>query len=170
MKQISTLLLISLFFISCKKENQINVIQKTTVDTITKIKADSVAKPKIVSADSLEAIEKENAGMILGNEENIQKAYVRKDSLIWLNVDMKRDHRIFGYEKPDSNSKKMLLISIFTNDVQNNPFHLPYGAFYDTSEIKLKFIENKGDFAKVELLNDDTVKVIYFENKWLEFE
>ena len=86
---------------------------------------------------------------------------------------MRLDHRIFGYEKPNLDSKKMLLISIFTTDVEKNPFNCEYGAYYESDEmqdIKLKFKENLGDFSKIELFKENDSKIIYFENKWLEFE
>lgn len=108
------------------------------------------------------------------DETNIQKATISlEDSLIWIKANMRLDHRIFGYEKPNLNSKKMLLISIFTTDVDKNPFNCEYGAYYESDEmqdIKLKFKENLGQFAKLELFKENQSKIIYFENKWLEFE
>ena len=102
----------------------------------------------------------------------MQKATIdKRDSLIWLKADMKLDHRIFGYKKPDVNSQKLILLSIFTNEVKNNPFNCKYGAFYETSEmgnIKLKFIENIGDYSKIEIITADKSEISFVQNKWIE--
>lgn len=37
-----------------------------------------------------------------------------KDSTMWLTADIKLDHRIFGYERPDTTSGKLILLSVFT--------------------------------------------------------
>jgi len=104
-----------------------------------------------------------------------QKATVLKeDSTIWLTANMKRDHRIFGYIKPDTNSKKMILISIFTNDIKGNPFNCPFGSYYQTSDMKdiaIKFISNKGSFIKAKIVKKDSTDTqIYILKKWIEFE
>jgi hypothetical protein len=176
MKKLLILLIIPFFFASCKNEKPLEIIEKPKADTLKKIEIDSLenSKSEINPQNKLEAIEKENAETIKNEEAYVNKAIINKsDSLIWINVDMKHDHRIFGFEKPNVNSKKMILISIFTNDVENNPFNLPYGAFYDTHDmngIELKFKENIGDFARIEMLNKNTKEIVYFEKKWLEFE
>ena len=64
---------------------------------------------------------------------HMKKALIEKDSTIFLFADMKRDHRIYGYKKKDIYSTKMILFSIFTNDVENNPSDCKYGAYYDTN-------------------------------------
>jgi hypothetical protein len=176
MKKFIFLLIIPFFFTSCKNEKELKSIEKSNLNHTKKLEIDSVKKPKIqiTQNNKLETIEKENSKINEEDEEYINKALISKnDSLIWLGVNMKRDHRIFGFEKPDLKSKRLILISIFTNDVENNPFNLPYGAFYDTNDmngIELKFKGNFGDFAKVELVNKNTKDTVYFEKKWLEFE
>lgn len=37
------------------------------------------------------------------------KAYIEKDSTIWMSANMRKDHRIFGYEEKDIYSTKMIL-------------------------------------------------------------
>jgi hypothetical protein len=106
---------------------------------------------------------------------DINKLTVSKsDSSLWLIARMQLDHRIFGYAKPDTNSPKLILISIFTNDVKDNPYKYPFGSYYETSgmgNIKLKFLENKKWFIKAELIENDSVKsLVYFLKKWVEFE
>ena len=176
MKRLTFLLIIPIFFTSCKNEKELKTIEKSKLNHTEKLEIDSLEKPKVeVNKDSiLETIEKENSKIIEQDEEYVNKAFIEKnDSLIWLTVNMKRDHRIFGFEKPDVKSKRMILLSIFTKDVENNPFNCPYGAFYGTNEMKnttLKFKENIGDFAKIEIQKENLKEVVYFEKKWLEFE
>jgi hypothetical protein len=176
MKKLTFLLIIPFFFTSCKNEKELKTIEKSKLNHTEKLEIDSLKNPKVeINQDSkLETIEKENSKIIEQDEEYINKALISKnDSLIWLVANMKRDHRIFGFEKPNIKSKRIILLSIFTNDVENNPFNLPYGAFYDTTNmngIELKFKENIGDFARIELLNKNAKEIVYFEKKWLEFE
>ena len=74
------------------------------------------------------------------------KATISKaDSIISLTANIRRDPRIFGYQKPDINSKKMILLSVFTKDVEGNPFKCAYGSYYQTSNMKsmdIKFLKN----------------------------
>ncbi|MCF6297464.1 MAG: lysozyme inhibitor LprI family protein [Flavobacteriaceae bacterium] len=102
------------------------------------------------------------------------KAYIKKDGFIWMTANMKKDHRIFGYKNKDIYSEKMILLSIFTNEVENNPFNCKYGAFYDTNgmaDLKLKYINTKNDFLKIEIIkHKKTIDEVYMLKKWFEFE
>ncbi|HET8809509.1 MAG TPA: lysozyme inhibitor LprI family protein [Flavobacteriaceae bacterium] len=102
------------------------------------------------------------------------KANIEPDGEIWLSANMKRDHRIFGYKEKNIHSKKMILLSIFTNEVKNNPFNCKYGAYYDTNDMedsKLKYISTEGDFIKVEITKaKKPIDTVYMEKKWFEFE
>lgn len=86
---------------------------------------------------------------------------------------MKLDHRIFGYEKPDINSRKMILISIFTNDVEGNPYKCPWGSYYQTGEMEnmeLKYAKETGSFVEAMIIKDNKIQgKVYFEKKWIEF-
>ena len=105
----------------------------------------------------------------------ILKAVVSKsDSIISITANIRRDYRIFGYKKPDTSSKKMILFSVFTNDVENNLFKCPYGSYYQTSSMqnmKIKFLNKKGLFIKAAIIKDNaTSEIIYFLKKWIDFE
>ncbi|MFV8226457.1 lysozyme inhibitor LprI family protein [Christiangramia aquimixticola] len=92
------------------------------------------------------------------NPTSIKKALIRKDRSIVLTANMKTDHRIVGFKKKNIYSKKMILLSIFTHEVENNPFNCKYGAYYDTNgmgDMRLKYISTEDDFIKVEILKDD---------------
>lgn len=102
------------------------------------------------------------------------KAFIEKDSSIWITASMKKDHRIFGYKNKDIHSEKMILLSVFTNEVENNPFGCRYGAFYDTygmKDRKLKYVSTEDDFLKIEIIqNGKSIDEVYMLKKWFEFE
>ena len=102
------------------------------------------------------------------------KAFIEKDNSIWLTASMKKDHRIFGYKSKNIYSEKMILFSVFTNEVENNPFGCRYGAFYDTNgmkDIKLKYVSREYDFLKIEIIQaGKTIDEVYMLEKWFEFE
>ena len=91
------------------------------------------------------------------------------DSTFALRADMRKDHRIIGHAKPDINSQRLIIFSIFTDDVENNPFKCELGAYYDTEEmenIKLKFVENDSDFVKVIAIEEpNKVTPVFFLKK-----
>ncbi len=91
------------------------------------------------------------------DSEYMGKAYIEKDGSIWMIANMKKDHRIFGYKNQNIYSTKMILLSIFTNDVKKNPFDCKYGAFYDTNgmkDLELKYIATENDFLKIEIIKE----------------
>ncbi len=106
--------------------------------------------------------------------DNITKAIIFKDSTIFLKANIRRDHRIFGYAKPNLNSEKLILISVFTSDVKDNPFNCRFGAYYDTSgmdDMELKYVGLRGDFIEANIVQNDTISMpIYIEKIWLEFD
>lgn len=108
------------------------------------------------------------------SDDQLNKASVSmKDSTIWLTAHMRLDHRIFGYEEPDSNSRKMILLSIFTNDVSGNPYKCPYGSYYETNEMdgfKLKFVSDGDIFIRANVEWEGQLKgTVYIDKKWIEF-
>lgn len=67
----------------------------------------------------------------------------------------------------------MILFSVFTDDVQDNPFQCAYGAYYENGESSnsydLKLLSEEGNFMKVLLLKEERpVDVVYMEKKWIE--
>jgi hypothetical protein len=159
-----------LLFTSCGNTERAKQADPIEAKVDTTVKKDTIVKiepvPKSVSntgfSDHLDL-------------DNIQKATVSKsDSLIWLTANMKFDHRMIGYDQPDTNSKKMILFSIFTRDVKDNPFNCPLGSYYSTSDMentKLKFIGNAGSFIKASIIKDNNVAaIIYIEKIWVAFD
>lgn len=171
--------LLALFISSCNnlkqqeiKKNEIDKDSLTIDTTAISLKIEGPQN------DTLARIESENNASVIASADDVTRAYVdlnSSDSLISLHANMRLDHRIFGYEKPDNRSKKLLLLSIFTNDVKNNPFKLPLGAYYETSGLdehglQLKYSSSETDFVQAKLIDatNITEKTLYFEKKWIE--
>ncbi|KAA6430257.1 hypothetical protein FOE74_20805 [Rufibacter glacialis] len=109
------------------------------------------------------------------SDEQGTKAYVfESDSSIHLTANIRQEHRIFGYAKPDTTSNKLLLLSVFTDDVEKNPFKCELGAYYETDgmkQLKLKYLQTRGDFIEAVAIDHlAKSRMIYFEKKWIEFE
>jgi len=152
----------TILFFACGQSNQ---KKDSQVDTQAK-----------VVFTKLDSIEKVNNERIVASGVYITKAIVflkEGDSTINLIANIRQDHRIFGYAKPDIKSERLLLLSVFTDDVENNPFGCKLGAYYETAgmdELTLKFISSNGNFVKAVAI-DKTNKstIIYFEKKVIEF-
>jgi len=129
-------------------------------------------KTLIINKDSLDW---EKQGNVFLEGDHLNKLEVSKsDSIVRLYSDIRHDHRIFGYEKPDLKAKKKILFSVFTFDVEGNPCNCAFGSFYETSsmkEITMKYLGKEKSFVKMELLEGRTkLGTVYFEKKWVEFE
>ncbi len=154
-RKILFFVLIAIF--SCKKT--------PTVGTVN-----TVVGSRFVNLDS---IQKTNSDKIEAAGADVNKLLVStSDSLLWIPEDKHLEHRIFGYEKPSTASRKLVLISCFTGDVENNPFALPLGAYYTLDDHhKLKYQKSEQGFIKTKLiLNGKECTDVYFEKKWIEFE
>jgi hypothetical protein len=108
------------------------------------------------------------------DKQNILKADISKnDSSFSVFGSISKDYRIFGYQKPDTNAKRLILFSVFTRDVENNPYHCEYGAYYQTSSMnnsEIKFKSVIGSFVKTELyINGLKTADLFFEKKWVNF-
>jgi len=107
---------------------------------------------------------------------NIQKAEVSlKDSVFWVYQNIRKDYRIIGYEEASTKSKPLILFSVFSRDVEDNPHGCYFGAFYSTSDlgledVRIKFKSIQGQFVKANLIIDNVVTTsVYFERKWVKF-
>lgn len=165
------------FLLSCSRSNSNSENVKKVAGNVAMADASIIPLTKN-AADTLtwlESIDKANAKTIARDDSNnIQKATIFKDNgLMKLTANMRLDYRIFGYDKPDNKSKKMILLSIFTSDVEENPFKCPFGAYYQTGdmpEMKLIYVATEGDFVKVNIVKKDTIEgTVFFEKKWIRF-
>lgn len=175
------MLLLVISFFSCQSEGttkkQLSAYDSTAIQQDTaKVNHSS----RIKSPSKLDLIEKTNANNVFQSGDDVNKAYVRLsagDSSIHISANMRLDHRIFGFDQPNTNSKRLFLFSIFTDDVKDNPFNFPLGAYYDSSDLTSKdltlhYIKTSGDFIEASLSNSkNKIKHrLYFEKKWIEIE
>ena len=108
------------------------------------------------------------------SKEAMQKAVISKlDSSFNVYNNIRADYRIIGYESPDTNARKMVLFSVFTSDVKDNPFQCPYGSYYDSAqgdELVIKYVGQQGSFIKAHISGiKKKPATIYFEKNWVEF-
>ena len=168
--KLAFLLSLSLLLIACKNNND-DTLKETRSNNVEVKTANAEQEDSLI--DYLKKLDRENSVGIhdtLFLKGQIQKA----DSLIWITASKYRAHRIIGYELPDVNSKRLIMISGWTNDVQNNPYNLKYGAHYTSDHkdsIYLKLDSFKGEFARVKILSKGKpIDVVYLEKRFLEFE
>lgn len=104
------------------------------------------------------------------------KGYIdKKTKEFWLTANIRADHKIFGYSSPSVSSKKLILFSVFTSDVKDNPYQCPLGAYYQTSDLKngdkIIYKAAAGKFYKMEFIPPTGASTyFYFEKrniKWL---
>jgi hypothetical protein len=123
----------------------------------------------------LDSIAAANTQSVLESGNNITKAYINpEDSSFFIVANMRLDHRMIGYQNPDTTSAGLILFSIFTNDVDGNPFGYPLGAYYDSYELEhlnLKYAGQHEGFAHIlaKKANSEPTS-IYFEQRWIAFE
>jgi hypothetical protein len=154
---------------------QILFAQASEIEKYKIIGLKNDTSPIVKHEINIDSIEIANNRSVKASGSKVTKAYIsRKDSSIYLRADIHLDHRIFGYAKPDSKSERLILFSIFTNDVEKNPFGCKLGSYYDTGgiqNIKLKYIVTVGNFIKaVAIDSSNNFTILYFEKKWVEFE
>jgi hypothetical protein len=93
------------------------------------------------------------------------------DSSIWLSARKDDEQRIFGYQSPDTTSKKMILFSIYKKDVLENPFNCKYGVYYQTNDMKgmtLKYATDETPFVGVHIYKGDTlIDKLYILREWM---
>lgn len=108
---------------SAKVSNHTNSIVDTN---ITK------AHSNLSKTDSIDKINNETIAKS-GNDTNKAFVFLKDgDSTIYLTANMKLDHRIFGYSQPDIKSEKLLLLSVFTNDIEK--IHLAVDLVHTTTQ------------------------------------
>jgi hypothetical protein len=176
MKNTIQILLFSLLLSACgptnPKTNNKEATKKTnkTLDTA----GTGLTAEELIQLDTLDL---SNVDGINAEDEYVTKAFVMLrsgDSTINLMSNIQKDHRIFGYAKPDLKSEKLLLLSVYTNDVEHNPYGCKLGAYYDTGgmgDLILKYIKVTGKFVQAiatDKANHSTT--LYFEKKWIEFD
>lgn len=117
------------------------------------------------------SIEKANILMLAESGNEVNKFFIDDRKNMFVDQDKYTDHRIFGFAKPDITSKRMLLVSAYTTDVEGNPFECPLGAFYATEDMggaSIKFVGKKGNFVEADVVDPSGEKTtVFFEAKWV---
>lgn len=169
--------LIIVTFLGCRNTPTTEIVN-TTTDTL-KTKKDGIA---VVKQDRIPAKKTEKKDTIRNDKETqmneafFQKAMINlSDSSLNVYENVRADYRIFGYEKPDTSSRKMILFSVFTSDVKNNPYRCKFGAYYSSGAMhntKIKYIKKTGAFVEVHLIKESDIKPasVYMLKDWVEFE
>ena len=127
---------------------------------------------------NLDSLDRANQALVPDDGDDdawLAKAYVDPaDSSISLTANMRTTHRFFGYAQPDKSSQRLLLLSVFTSDVENNPFGCPLGAYYSTpapETLSLHYRATVGDFVEVIAVDAQRQSTtLYLEKKWVSFE
>lgn len=165
-------LVLTLF--SCRNKTETSTI-KTVNQSISTTKKDTIIPKKtapFVATKTDEHVPEELPEM----EDNfIQRALIDlKDSSIRVYENIRADYRIFGYKAPDTNSKKLILFSVFTNDVKDNPHHCTYGAYYSSGvmqNMKMKYVKRTGNFIEAHLISDtELISPLFIHRRWVQFE
>lgn len=146
----------------------------TAIDTPAYVPHPAPLTKEVTTLDSIEAA---NNKSVLASGDDVTKAWVnlgRGDSTIHLQADIKKDHRFYGYAHPDIRSERLILFSIFTNDVSGNPFKCKLGAYYNMQEsdsVSVKYLSTDNGFVKTTVTGKtNTPSIVYFEKKWIDIE
>ncbi len=142
-----------------EKENHPPIDSSLQSDTTVKI----IAKKKEIYLEPLseDALSKISVDLSEG------------DSRLNLYANIRNDYRIFGYAQPDTDSEKLLLFSVFTDEVDGNPFDCKYGSYYSLGNsdqnFHLTYKKSDKNFVVVNL-NDSlgNNRNVYFEKKWID--
>jgi hypothetical protein len=123
----------------------------------------------------LDSLDNANQKFINSSAQQKTKLHIAKrDSSLDLKANIRLDHRIFGYSQPNTKSKRLFLLSVFTSDVEKNPFNCDLGAYYETNEINkfsLKYQTSTKYFIKVLAVDKDSKSTImYIDSRWVVFE
>lgn len=103
------------------------------------------------------------------------KAFILKQTgEFHLNSDTNNEFTVFGYSNADTKSKKMILFSVFTNLVENNPSKCPLGSYYNTGGMnpgdRIIFSKIVGAYVKLNFVTA-TKRIIpfYMKKQFIEF-
>jgi hypothetical protein len=168
--------LVLVTFLGCRTTPTTEMANRTT-DTI-KTETDGVA---VVKPDSIPVKTVKRDTIRNDKDTQMSEAFFKKamislsDSSLTVYENIRADYRIFGYQKPDTNSRKMILFSVFTSDVKNNPYKCPFGAYYYSGamhDTKIKYVRKAGTFVEAHLIRDTEIKPtsIYILKDWVKFD
>lgn len=100
---------------------------------------------------------------------------VRSTGSFYLQANIRQDHKFFGYARPSVSSEKLILFSVFTKDVKDNPYKCTLGAYYQTLDMKegdsIEYVSTVGNFYKMKFIPSTGEPVFfYFQKRFIKFE
>ena len=163
-------ILSALIISSCSQSNSETKQGKEVQDSAMQIPV----KPATSNLALTDSIEQANNASVIDSGADITKAFILSDSSFDLTANIRKDHRFFGYKNPDTTAERLILFSVFTNDVENNPFGCKLGSYYQSNDIQglqLKYEGKEKNFVKVYAIDSAGNKtLLYFQKKWIVFE
>jgi hypothetical protein len=105
---------------------------------------------------------------------SIQKGTISlSDSILFIAGSIQADYRVIGFANPDTCSKRLIVFSVFTRDVDGNPYGCQYGSYYSTQSIDSVLIKYTGKvkgFIQASVIVNGLKKTsVYFESRWIRF-
>jgi hypothetical protein len=98
----------------------------------------------------------------------------KSDSTTSMFGNIHSDYTFFGYSKPDTNSTKLIIFSVFTNQVKDNPHKCKYGAHYGDNSLgdkSIKFSGYNDEFGKFQLIkNNIVIDQLFFKKDYFKFD
>jgi hypothetical protein len=111
--------------------------------------------------------------------DEIHKASIQKgtinlsDSILSISGSIQADYRVIGFANPDTCSKRLIVFSVFTRDVDGNPYGCQYGSYYSTQSIDsvlIKYTAKVKGFIQASVIVNGLKKTsVYFESRWIRF-
>ena len=83
-------------------------------------------------------------------------------------------YSVIGYAEPDRKSQKMIIFSVYDNEVTDNPMNLPLGAYHETTGLKdgdhIEYDSEAGQFVKLNYIRSNkTITPFYIERGFIKF-
>lgn len=147
--------------------------QSVPADTVKPVQT-KIEKPEKEVTDQKEVMDQKEVTDQYEDDFNQKAIVYRSDSSLNIFENIRADYKIFGYQAPDTNSKKLLLVSVFTKDVEGNPYNCTYGSYYGSAAMQpvhMKYVKIKGAFVEANLIKDkELLTPVFFLKSCVEFK
>jgi hypothetical protein len=90
----------------------------------------------------------------------------KKSKELFVLPDPKTEFRIYGYEYPKPDSRKMICFSSRAEDVRGNYAKCPLGSYFDSNRLpvgdKIKWVANSGNYARMIYTSSKAKRTIFY--------
>ena len=90
----------------------------------------------------------------------------KKSKEFYIPAEAKGPYRIYGYQFPNTTTRKMICFSTNTGDVAANIANCPLGSYYNTSTLKqgdrILWLGRAGSYAKMNYITGDGKKTMFY--------